>query len=297
MTNTDASELRERIATETGRRPAETPSGHVAGGCINECLRWETDSGPLFVKLTTADRHEMFAAEADALCALAATGAVRVPGVIGRGVSGGSAFLALEWIDLTAGPGRAERRLGVELAALHRATADEFGWHRDNTIGSTHQDNGWSNDWARFFATRRLGFQLDLAEQQGHDSHLVDTGRRLCERTAGIIGHRRITPSLLHGDLWSGNRATDAAGAPVIFDPASYYGDREADIAMTRLFGGFGCEFYAAYESAWALEAGAETRATLYNLYHVLNHLNLFGGGYRRQAQAMIDRLLAETGS
>jgi fructosamine-3-kinase len=123
---------------------------------------------------------------------------------------------------------------------------------------------------------------------------LVERGRRLCGQLDALFRGHRPLPSLLHGDLWGGNWAADESGNPVVFDPAVYFGDREADLAMTRLFGGFGRAFYDAYESAWPLEAGAELRFDLYNLYHVLNHLNLFGGGYRAQAEALIDRLLAE---
>ncbi len=152
------------------------------------------------------------------------------------------------------------------------------------------------DDWPRFFAERRLGFQLELAARRGHGGRLVERGSRVCERVETFFDGYRPPASLLHGDLWGGNWATDASGEPMIFDPAVYYGDREADLAMTRLFGGFGRAFYSAYEHAWPLDPGAAARVSLYNLYHVLNHLNLFGGGYRAQADAMIDRLLAATG-
>jgi fructosamine-3-kinase len=145
----------------------------------------------------------------------------------------------------------------------------------------------------RFYVQHRLRFQLELAAQSGFTGRLTERGALLCERVAGLFDGYHPVPSLLHGDLWGGNWAADASGHPVIFDPAVYYGDREADIAMTRLFGGFGASFYAAYDAAWPLAPGAEERRTLYNLYHVLNHLNLFGGGYLGQAQAMIDLLLA----
>jgi fructosamine-3-kinase len=185
--------------------------------------------------------------------------------------------------------------LGERLARLHRVTAPRFGWHRDNTIGATPQSNEWTGDWAAFVAGQRLGFQLDLVERHGHGGRLVDRGRRLCELVSAFLGDHRPQASLLHGDLWGGNWAADAAGEPVIFDPAVYFGDREADLAMTRLFGGFGRSFYEAYQAGWPLEPGAAQRVVLYNLYHVLNHLNLFGGGYGAQAEEMIERLLAET--
>jgi fructosamine-3-kinase len=215
---------------------------------------------------------------------------------MGLGSAAGQAFLALEWIEFGGASSHTESALGERLARLHRVTAPRFGWHRDNTIGATAQHNDWSDDWVRFLAAHRLGFQLDLAARHGAGGRLVERGHRLCERLGEFFADHRPRPSLLHGDLWGGNWAADPAGDPVIFDPAVYFGDREADLAMTRLFGGFGRAFYAAYEAAWPLDPGAAERVALYNLYHVLNHLNLFGGGYRSQAEAMIERLLAALG-
>jgi fructosamine-3-kinase len=238
----------------------------------------------------------MLEAEAEGLAELARAAVIRVPAVRGSGLCADTAFLALEWIDFGGGSTRSETRLGERLARLHRVSSPRYGWHRDNTIGATPQVNDWSSDWPRFFTERRLGFQFDLAERQGHRGRLLERGRRLCEKVERFFAGYRPSPSLLHGDLWGGNWATDAAGEPVIFDPAVYYGDREADLAMTRLFGGFGRAFYSAYERAWPMDPGSSERVVLYNLYHVLNHLNLFGGGYGAQAEAMIDRLLAATG-
>ena len=265
----------------------------MAGGCINECLQWDSSGGPLFVKVAPAERLPMFEAEAEGLDDLAAADACRVPRVLGSGRVDGRAFLALEWIDFGSTSARAEALLGEQLAMLHRVTAPSFGWRRDNTIGSTAQHNDWDPDWAHFFAERRLRYQLGLADRNGHGGCLTDRGRLLCEHLGEFFVSYRPVPSLLHGDLWGGNWAATRSGQPVIFDPAVYFGDREADIAMTRLFGGFGASFYAAYERAWPLDQDAGTRRVLYNLYHVLNHLNLFGGGYRGQAEAMIDDLLA----
>jgi fructosamine-3-kinase len=248
----------------------------------------------VFVKVADRQRLPLLEAEAAGLRELASAAALRVPSVLAAGVAGSQAFLALEWIEFRAATSRTEARLGELLAAQHRVTAPRFGWHRDNTIGATPQSNAWNDDWTRFFAERRLGFQLDLAAQQGHSGRLIERGRRLCEQIDELLRGHRPLPSLLHGDLWGGNWAADESGQPVVFDPAAYFGDREADLAMTRLFGGFGRSFYDAYESAWPLEAGADVRFDLYNIYHVLNHLNLFGGGYRGQAEALIDRLLAE---
>jgi fructosamine-3-kinase len=281
------------IAAAVGHPVADRPGQAVAGGSINECVQWSTSTGPLFVKLAPAGRLDMFEAEAEGLHELERAAAVRVPRVLGLGSAEGRAFLALEWLEFDRSTARSEALLGEQLAALHRVTTGRFGWHRDNTIGATPQHNDWLPQWPAFFARRRLGYQLDLAARNGHSGRWLERGRALCERLdAFFVGHQP-QPSLLHGDLWGGNWATDSSGAPVLYDPAVYYGDRETDLAMTYLFGGFGRAFYDAYHAAWPLDPGAAVRRDLYNLYHVLNHLNLFGGGYRAQAEAMIERLLA----
>jgi fructosamine-3-kinase len=284
------------LAQSTGRRVEPRPAERVGGGSISECVRWNGEGGALFVKLGPTDSFEMFSAEAGGLRELAGASALRVPRVLGVGTASGQAFLALEWIEFGIASSRTESALGAGLARLHRVLAPRFGWHRDNTIGATPQHNEWTDDWPGFFARHRLGFQLELAARQGHDGRLIDRGRLLCERLAAFFEGHRPRPSLLHGDLWGGNWAADASGEPVIFDPAVYYGDREVDLAMTRLFGGFGRGFYEAYQAEWPLAPGASQRVDLYNLYHVLNHLNLFGGGYGAQAEAMVERLLAEAG-
>ncbi len=286
--------LADWLQRETGRTFAGSPASEVAGGSIHRCVRWETGAGPVFVKIAAASEAPMFEAEADGLRALGAAQALRIPEVLAVGTAGGESALALEWIDCGASTPASEARLGRQLAALHRTTSDRHGWHRDNAIGRTPQSNVPTGDWARFYAERRLGFQLRLAERNGLDARVIDRGLLLVERCGAFFTSYRPVPSLLHGDLWGGNWATVAGSdEPVIFDPAVYYGDREADLAMTRLFGGFGPAFYAAYSEAWPLDAGADTRQGLYNLYHVLNHWNLFGGGYGRQAAAMIEQLLA----
>jgi protein-ribulosamine 3-kinase len=269
------------------------PASRVHGGCINDSFRWESRSGPLFVKLTPVGQLTMLQAEADGLEDLARANAVRVPHVLAIGSEAQTAFLALEWIDLAGSVSSASaQQLGVQLAQQHRASAGKFGWHRDNTIGSTPQINTQSESWAEFFRERRLRYQLELAARNGYAGRLQDRGAKLLEHSDAFFADHRPTVSLLHGDLWGGNAGVDSNGNPVIFDPAVYYGDREADLAMTRLFGGFPAAFYSAYESAWPLPKSARARVDLYNLYHVLNHVNLFGGGYEAQAESLIDRLL-----
>ena len=288
--------LRRALQTALGRALDPAPAAHVAGGSIGECVRWSSDDGDLFVKLAPVERLSALEAEAAGLAELDAAAAIRVPALLGTGTTTSTAWLALRWIDFTTPVRRSEALLGEQLASLHRVGAPRFGWHRDNTIGATPQRNAWDDDWARFFVRQRLALQLDLAETNGASSHLLERGRRLGEIAGALFSSYRPVPSLLHGDLWGGNWATDVSGAPVVFDPAVYFGDREADIAMTRLFGGFGPAFYAAYQAAWPLDPAAGTRRGFYNLYHVLNHFNLFGGGYGAQAEGMIERLLAELG-
>ncbi len=281
------------IGAATGRPFELTRAVTLGGGDINSAWRLEgADGARYFVKLNDADKQAMFAAERAGLVEMAKTATVRVPQPVADGVSGRHAFLVLEYLEFEGG-GDA-RRLGEQLARMHRASAPQFGFACDNTIGSTPQPNGWMQDWVGFLRERRLGFQLRLAERNGYDGRLQDLGGRLLDALPVFFRGYTPAPSLLHGDLWGGNHAYLRDGTPVVFDPAPYYGDREADLAMTELFGGFDPQFHAAYRAAWPLDAGYATRKTLYNLYHILNHANLFGGGYARQAEAMIARLLSE---
>lgn len=228
-----------------------------------------------FLKQAAPERADAFAAEAEGLEALRPH--IRVPRVLDYGVRSGRAFIELEHLVLAIGGDYAA--LGRLLAALHRQTGPRFGWERDNYIGLSPQQNAWCDDWAQFWRERRMLPQLNRAGLR------VDL-----EKLDGLLESHRPAPSLLHGDLWSGNAGFTHEG-PVVFDPAVYYGDRETDVAMTELFGGFPREFYQAYDEAWPLDAGYEKRKHLYNLYHLLNHLNLFGGGYLAQVKAAL-RLL-----
>lgn len=286
-------EIERAIRAATGAPFSLSSREEAGGGCINECHVVRGGSRTFFVKLSAPDRAEMFAAEAAGLGELAATRTVRVPAPLCHGASPGACWIVLEHLDLRSADERGMRALGQQLARLHRVTAARFGWHRDNTIGATPQVNTWADDWIAFWRERRLGSQLRLAASRGHTG-LVGSGERLIEKLPVFFSGYRPMPSLLHGDLWSGNAAMTAGGEPVVFDPAVYYGDREADLAMTELFGGFPQSFYDAYRAEYPLDAGYGTRKHLYNLYHVLNHLNLFGGGYRAQAERMIGHLLAQ---
>jgi protein-ribulosamine 3-kinase len=281
------------LSALSGTQCAAAPERGVAGGSINVCYAWRCGAGRLFVKVGARSARAAFDAESLGLAELTRARTIRVPRVMACGQTAAAAFLALEWIEARSADARCEERLGEGLAALHAVTATRFGFHRDNLIGRTPQLNGWTSGWAEFFRDRRLRPQLALAAQNGHGASLTEPGERLLELVPTLLGGHHPVASLLHGDLWGGNWLASAAGEPVVFDPAVYYGDREADLAMTRLFGGFGASFYRAYSAAAPLAPGWEARGELYNLYHVLNHANLFGAGYAQQARAMMERLLA----
>ena len=290
-----AAALAEAIGVATGTPCPTVTLRPIAGGDINQAFRVSGGARPWFVKTNHAARLPMFEAVAAALHALAATDSVRVPWPLCSGVAAGQAFLVLEYLDLR-GHGDAAR-LGEQLARLHRAPqarpdGAQFGWAHDNWIGSTPQPNGWRHDWFAFWRDQRIGYQLKLAAQNGYGGALQREGDALLSSLAAFFDGYMPAPSLLHGDLWGGNHGFLADGSPVVFDPASYVGDRECDLAMSELFGGFAPDFYAAYREAWPLDAGYAVRKSLYNLYHILNHANMFGGGYARQAEGMMQRLL-----
>ena len=287
-------EIAAQIREATGLPFQVERESSVGGGCINSASVLEGSGRRYFVKLNSADRLDMFEAEAEGLRELAAARAVRVPEPVCAGIADGQGFLAMEHLPLGGGGRHTADLLGQQLAAQHRCGSEKFGWHRDNTIGATAQINAQDTDWVRFWRAQRLAFQFKLARERGYGGRLQLRGEELLENLEVFFDTYHPQPSLLHGDLWGGNHGADGDSNPVIFDPAVYYGDREADLAMTELFGGFGGRFYAAYRDSWPLDAGYAVRKTLYNLYHVLNHLNLFGGGYGRQAEGMIDRLISE---
>lgn len=263
----------------------------VSGGDISDAWHLATDDGGVFIKTGPLSAASIFSAEADGLKEIAGSGSVRVPAVRLSGQTDATAFIALEWLQLERPTEAVETSLGAELAAMHRSTADSFGWHRDNAIGLTPQHNKRNDDWVSFYREQRLGFQLRLAAENGFGEELQEHGARLLKRLPVYFDNVATPVSLLHGDLWGGNWAA-CDGLPVVFDPAVYYGDRETDLALTRLFGGFGPAFYDAYESSWPLQDGYLERQHLYQLYHVLNHLNLFGSAYLGQAQRLIKELL-----
>jgi protein-ribulosamine 3-kinase len=261
------------------------------GGCIHRSYVLEGDGRSFFAKINDRSQLDNFVAEADGLTALGAAGA-RVPAPLCHGEAGTQAFLVLEHLELRGSGDYAA--LGRTLAAVHSVRGDSYGWHRDNFIGRTPQINRRSSSWSDFWRDARLAPQLKLARKNGIKNELLRKGDRLLGVLPQLLAGHAPAASLLHGDLWGGNAGFLADGTPVLFDPATYFGDREADLAMTELFGGFPPVFYSAYAEAAPLDRGYAARKDLYNLYHVLNHANLFGGGYAAQAERMIERLLAE---
>jgi protein-ribulosamine 3-kinase len=240
---TDWSAIARHIGDTSGEAFSPRATHPVGGGCINTAAVLEDGDTRWFVKLNSAPRLDMFEAESDGLTAMAETNSIRVPRPLCCGVVGAEAYIVMEYIPLGGGgSATTAERAGEQLAAMHRATSGRFGWHRDNTIGATPQLNAWESDWVAFWQTYRLGYQLEFAARSGHGGQLQRRGGLLCERLPALFDHAPV-PSLLHGDLWGGNFSGDAEGNPVIFDPACYYGDREADLAMTELFGGFSGRF------------------------------------------------------
>lgn len=297
ITASDIQHLLEQIPATHPYAGRQLNSMHtVSGGCIHHALCLHTDRGRLFLKINTIEFAPHFTAEADGLNLLAPH--VRVPNDAVTGVMGQQAFLLMEWLDISssAAKSRADDTLGEQIATLHTQSAHAFGLDQDNVIGASPQRNAWEKSWPDFFAKYRLKPQLDWAESRGLPPATSEAGYRLMEALYVFFTDYHPAPSLIHGDLWGGNHGFLHDGTPVFFDPAAYYADREAEMAMTELFGGFSNRVRQAYESVWPLNDGYAHRKNLYNLYHVINHYNLFGGGYGQQADRLIRRLLAEVG-
>ncbi len=282
------------LAQQTGRHLQNSTLTAIGGGCINRAYRLKNTNIDWFIKINSPSLSAMFEAEAAGLTEMASLKAIRVPEVICYGQTDQHSYLVLEYIPLHPLNSKSAALMGEQLAALHRLRQPYFGWLMDNTIGSTPQHNEQHDDWLAFWRSQRLLKQLEFAQRNGYGGKLQKCGELLADKLPAFFSDYSPFPSLLHGDLWGGNASADESGRPVIYDPACYYGDREADIAMTELFGGFSADFYSAYNQSLALDAGYLTRKTLYNLYHILNHLNLFGGGYLHQAESMIESLLAQ---
>ncbi len=267
----------------------------ISGGDINRSYHLKTPQLSWFIKLNQRDLLPMFEAEANGLIELANTNTIRIPKVIACNQTEDYAYLILEYINLHSLTKISESLFAQQLAYLHQIRQPYFGWHQDNTIGITPQLNSKTGNWLLFWQYQRLLPQLNRAAKQGYIGKLQRLGEKLCVNMSIFFDQDNLQPSLLHGDLWSGNVACTEQNQPVIFDPACYYGDRETDIAMTELFGGFTANFYAAYQEIYPLEQGYAIRKVLYNLYHVLNHLNMFGSSYLHRAESMMSFLLSHT--
>lgn len=279
------------ILEATGQGSAIVHEEVATGGSIGDARRLRLADGRRFFFKTQrgAPLPGLFAAEAAGLAALRRAGVLRVPAQVALTPQ----FLLLEQIEIR-GPGPGFfAAFGRELARLHReARSARFGFDQDGFLGASPQPNGWLADWTAFWRERRLGHQLDLLRRHGiEDPELQRLGDRLATRLGEWLDEVGEAPSLLHGDLWAGNFVSDQDGRPVLVDPAVYYGHREAELAMSRLFGGFPPDFFAAYEEAWPLPPGAEERGQIYELYHLLNHYNLFGASYRASCLAILRRL------
>ncbi len=275
------------ISQATGAKFTSDRRQAQSGGCINQTTKISDGKRDFFVKTNTANQLDMFVAEAIALQQMYATKTMRVPQPICWGIAGEAAYLVMENLDL--GGGQDWEAMGRNLAAMHQVTSDRgFGWDRDNTIGATPQINNWTISWLDFWREYRLAFQIRLAKRKGWRCSIPE--EKIYAALPKFFPDYQPQPSMVHGDLWGGNAAF-VNGEPVIFDPALYFGDREVDLAMTELFGGFPSQFYRAYNAAYPLDAGYKERKTFYNLYHILNHFNLFGGGYGSQANRMIESI------
>jgi len=255
----------------------------VGGGCITQAARVDTNRGPLFLKWGNNEVARTFPPEAKGLEALKqAAHNLHIPTVyeVFWSPEEQVGFLAMEWIH------KGEKRasfwedFGHGLAEMHRFTAERYGFESDNFIGRMPQYNRWHTRWPDFFRENRLLPQMQWARERGYWRSAWELwAERLLGRLEEYLPEAPPA-SLVHGDLWSGNVLVTESGTPALVDPAVYYGHREVDLAMTRLFGGFAPRFYEAYQEAWPLEPGYREREELYNLYHLLNHLNLFGWGY-----------------
>ncbi len=287
------SNIIEQLHAHTGKDFIAESAQMVMGGDINRSYSLESrKQEKIFIKFNEKNKLAMFNAEAQGLAALENSGTVRVPKVLFYGDNHAESFLVLEYLHLS--KARNEEALGQQLAQLHQHTQTEFGWQTNNTIGVTPQINTLNPSWIDFWITNRLRPQLNIAKRNNCGIHLSKLGEQLIEKCPALFSNHKPQASLLHGDLWGGNSAGLEDGTPVIFDPAVYYGDREVDLSMMELFGGYNKVCYDAYNEAFPVEDGYGLRKLFYNLYHILNHFNLFGSGYHQQSVNIMEKLLAE---
>ncbi|MDG1891559.1 MAG: fructosamine kinase family protein [Verrucomicrobiota bacterium] len=279
----------EIISSELDRdfQPREPVS--LSGGSTCEAFRISDGRNHFFVKRHCAKTACMFEGEYEALVELNTSGTLNVPLPLAWGITGDRAWLVTKYLEMYACSASSQFELGRQLARLHQIKRPWFGWHRDNTLGSTQQPNPRCDDWIEFWRNNRLASQCQMAERKGYR---FSGTKRLMDQLGLLFDGYTPSPSLLHGDLWHGNIAALKDGTPVVFDPASYYGDAEAEFGMVDLFGGFTHHFQLGYESVRPFCQGFELRRRLYRLYHEMNHLNLFGRNYAESCQASISILI-----
>lgn len=285
-------QLESLLTESTGEKIEIKPGVPISGGCINSAMTIYTNVGDtFFLKYNINESPKMFEAEAKGLIELAKPGVILIPKVIAYSENNSKdiPFILMEYLPSTAKSKQYYEEFGRQFAELHKFTQDRFGFDEDNFIGSTPQKNDWMDNWVDFYREKRLGFQIQLAKDNNYWNNELDTlWDSVSSQLDGLIGKTNEAASLLHGDLWSGNYIVGPNGEPCIIDPAVYYGHREADLAMTELFGGFHPNFYASYNETYPLEPGYKERSKLYQLYHLINHLNLFGTGYLGQVQSIL---------
>jgi fructosamine-3-kinase len=283
----DHDTLRLDLCRALGIDPSQARLTPVSGGDSHPAARLQSGDERWFVKWDSASRLRQFETELDALRALTVDGGPVLPTGLAAGSNATSAWLITEWLDFQ--PSGDARGFGRSLARMHRRSQAGFGWREANYLGASRQDNRPSESWPEFWWSRRLEPQIERAL----DSGLAPTADLATVRAASdhLLGHAP-RPALVHGDLWGGNHAYLTDGSPAIFDPAPYFGDRETDLAMMRLFGGFHPSVFEAYAEAWPLPSGSEDRLALYQSYHLLNHYNLFGAGWGSRVAQSLDTVL-----
>ena len=288
------SNVQQRVARALNLKGSEDLHDFVfsGGGCINQGGKLQTSTGTFFLKWNSAKKFpSMFRAEASGLTLLRKTNAIEIPAVISVDEDDVDQFILLDFIDQGPQAKSYWKHLGSRLAILHKTTHDRFGLDHENYIGSLRQFNTPSQNWIDFFVHERLNVQLKMAVDSGlAGSQMVKSFETLYPKLTSLLSEEK--PALLHGDLWSGNIITTSKGEPCLIDPAVYYGCREVDLAMTKLFGSFPTEFYQAYDQTYPLLPGYEDRLELYNLYPLLVHLNLFGTQYKSPITGILSRFV-----